>query len=263
MIRNRKSKKKFIGSRPLFRVVISCLIAACLFFPPLSSAVELTAAIFEIAPWGYRDDNGKVAGIEYEIISAIAKELGQPIDIQLLPYNRMIRHLETGAADFAIFYRSEKSEKAGEPLVKWGDLDIIVIGRSGTDIKTYDDLKALSIAVRLGGYFDPQFDSDTTLRKHMVDNYADGIRMLKSGRIDAIVGTAATLYWELQKQGLVSQDFGRPFFLSTAADWLHFSRKSANQDAKKKIVQTVETLIKRGEFARIFARYLPAEWHHH
>lgn len=227
-----------------------------------AAAGGLTAAIFAIPPWGYRDAQGRITGIEYEIVQAIAEHLDEPVAIELLPYKRMIRHLETGEADFAIFYRSERSEEVAEPLVKWGELDIIVIGRAGREITTYEDLRSLDIAVRLGGYFGERFDNDTALNKRPVENYARGVKMLMAGRVDAVVGTAATLYYELRKQQVDMDEVGRPFFLVRKEDWLHFSRKSPRQDKKDDIVAIVEKLVRQGRFAEIFARYLPAQWQH-
>ncbi len=227
------------------------------------SAEGLRAAIFDIAPWGYRDGTGKVAGIEYDIITAISEEMGETITLELLPYNRMIRHLEMGVVDFAIFFRSEKSELAGEPLVKWGALEIIVIGRTKTTISRYEDLEKLDIAVRLGGFFDPRFDGDTRLKKRPVENYARAIRMLMNGRVDAVVGTAATLYYELKRQGVPLSEMGPPFHLSRKEDWLHFSRSSPNRDKKGQLTAAVEKLVAEGVFERIFSRYLPGQWRHH
>jgi len=241
-------------------IFLSILIA-CFIGPQFSYAQGLKAAIFDVAPWGH-EENGHIAGIEYEIINAISKEMGEDIDIQLVPYKRMIENLETGTVDFAIFYRSKKSEKSGEPIAKWGKLDIIVIGRAGTDILSYKDLKPLEVAVRLGGYFDPHFDNDSTLNKLSVDNYEHGIKLLMANRVDAVIGTAATLYYEFNKQGINLDQLGKPFFIASAEDWLHFSRKSIQQDKKEDLKQAVNTLVRNGRLEQIFSKYLPSKWEH-
>jgi ABC-type amino acid transport substrate-binding protein len=230
--------------------------------PQFAEAGELTAVMFEIEPWGYRDNAGKLAGIQYDIIMAISDEMKESITIKLLPYKRMIRHLEMGVVDFAMFYRSAKSERSGEPVARWGALDIIVVSRTGTDFNTYEDLQDKTIAVRLGGYFDPRFDKDTSLKKHNVTDYAQGVRMLMKDRVDCLVGTATTLYYELGKQGVSVSELGVPLFLSQKEDWVHFSRKSANQDKKEKLAMTVDKLVTEGVFNRIFSKHLPKEWQH-
>lgn len=242
----------------VFFIIVTGVISA----PPVSQAQGLKAAIFDIAPWGYRDKDGKIGGIQFEIIKAISNEMGEEIDIQLVPYKRMIENLETGVADFAIFYRSKTSEKSGEPIAKWGKLDIIVVGLSGTEIHSYEDLKPLEIGVRLGGSFEPRFDDDTTLKKFSVDNYSHGIKLLMAKRVDAVIGTAATLYYEFQKQGVKLNQIGEPFFINSTEDWLHFSRKSTNQDKKEKLIQATNALVQNGTFDKIFSKYLPEKWNH-
>ncbi len=241
----------------LFFVLMAFLIA------PHCQAKGLSAAIFDIAPWGYLDNDGNIAGIEYEIISAIAEEMAEDIDIQLVPYKRMLENLEAGVVDFAIFYRSAKSEQSGEPLAKWGKLDIIVVGRAGTDLRSYEDLRPLTVAVRLGGLFDPHFNNDATLKKLVVDNYAHGLKMLMAKRVDAVIGTAATLFYECQNMGVPAEELGVPFIIASTEDWLHISRKSAHQDKKEKIARAVHKLVGNGTFARIFSKYLPKKWQHY
>lgn len=252
--------KQFIQFTSLSKLML--LLLFLLIAAPVSKAETLEASIFDIAPWGYLDENGKVAGIEYDVIKAIAKEMNEDIKIKLVPYKRMIIDVQTGVSDFAIFYRSKKSEAVAEPIVPWGKLDIAVIGKKGTIIKTYDDLYGKMIGVRLGGYFDPKFDADQKLKKIDVENYAHGIRLLRANRLDAVIGTAATLYYELKKQGVAYEELEKPFIITSTADWLHFSRKSKRVEKKERLVQAVNKLVKNGTFERLFASYLPYKWHH-
>ncbi len=227
-----------------------------------SDSQKLKAAIFDIAPWGYRNNRNQVVGIERDIIHAISKDIGEDIEVVLVPYKRMIKKLEYGDVDFSIFFRSKKSEKAGEPLVKWGALDIIVIGLSGQKIETYNDLKKQRIAVRLGGYFEKRFDNDKELRKVYYTNYEEGVKKLKDRKVSAIVGTAATLHYEFNKQGVTISDLGKPYYLNKREDWLHFSRKSKQTNKKKIIIKSVEKLIADGTFDKLFSKYLPQKWIH-
>ncbi|OUR95683.1 hypothetical protein A9Q84_14375 [Halobacteriovorax marinus] len=249
--------KNIIEKFSLFLVAILLICKA--------NAIEtgkLKAAIFHIAPWGYVNSNKKVVGIEYDIIKAISSDINEEIEVVLVPYKRMISMLEHGDADFSIFFRSEKSENVGIPLVKWGELDIIVIGLKNNHIRSYSDLSNQRIAVRLGGYFDDRFDQDQSLRKITYANYADGIKSLKKIEVTAIVGTAATLYYEFKKQGISISELGQPFLLSHKEDWLHFSKLSKRANKQRKIKNSVKKLIENGTFNEIFSTYLPKEWEH-
>jgi ABC-type amino acid transport substrate-binding protein len=227
-----------------------------------SQAKELRAAIFNIAPWGQETKSGEVIGIQKEIISIISKDMNIPISIELLPYKRMVKSLKNGDSDFSIFYRTKENETFADPLVRWGELSIIVLPRKEVKIKSYKDLQGTHVGVRLGGKFDERFDNDNSVVKRNCINYADCIDKLRQGRIDAVIGTAATLFYELEVQGLKTSFFGDPFFISKKEDWLHFSKSSKNKKYKKALVKSVEKNIKNGNFNKVFSKYLPKKWQH-
>ena len=237
------------------------LLLLLLILPSLSYA-GLKASIFNIKPWGYVDKNGNPAGIDAEIVNAISKELKQEIKIDVVPYKRMMHQLSYGQTDFAIFFKSSKSEKVAEPVIKWGELDIIVIGMKGQSIEKYSDLKNKRIGVRLGGYFHPKFDSDKSLRKQSFANYEDSIVSLKKDKVDLVIGTAATLYYEFAKQGLELSDLSEPYYIGVKEDWLHFSRKSKNLKSKSEVENAIKVLLNKGVFSQIFSKYLPKKWQH-
>lgn len=238
------------------------LITFLIMLIPLCSFSALKASIFNIKPWGYLDSKGKAAGIDAEIVHAISKEMGVPIKIDLVPYKRMMHQLQHGQTDFAIFFKSEKSKLVAKPLIKWGELDIIIVGRKNIKIKQYSDLSNKRIAVRLGGYFHPKFDNDQSLRKQSFENYEDGIIALKKNKIDLIIGTAATLFYEFEKNGIRIEELNAPYFIGVKEDWLHFSRKSDHLKKQADIKKAVNKLLSKGVFSQIFSKYLPKKWEH-
>jgi ABC-type amino acid transport substrate-binding protein len=248
---------KFFPTRLYLLLFIQVISLNC-----SASPNTLKASIFDIAPWGYRDSKNNIIGIERDILTAISDDIGEHIKIKLVPYKRMMRNLETGDSDFSIFFRSSASEKVGEPLVKWGSLDIIVIALKGHNILNYEDLKNHRIAVRLGGHFGKKFDEDENLKKITCSNYATGIEQLKARNVTAIVGTAATLYYEFKKQGISVESLNSPYYLTKKEDWLHFSKKSKRQYIKPILVKSVKKLIKNGTFERLYLNYLPKKWNH-
>ena len=237
------------------------LLTLLILFPTLSFA-SLKASVFDIKPWGYYDEKGNPAGIEVEVIQAISEEMKEKIDITVVPYKRMIHQLKYGQTDFAIFFKSEKSMKIADPIAKWGELDIIVIGLKGQKIKNYNDLYDKKIGVILGGYFSPVFDNDKKLIKQSFANYEDSIISLKKGKIDLIIGTAATLYYEFEKQDIEINKLSTPYHISKKEDWLQFSKISHNQSKREQLKNAINNLIDKKVFSQIFSKYLPKKWQH-
>ncbi|WP_135081896.1 transporter substrate-binding domain-containing protein [Terasakiella sp. SH-1] len=224
---------------------------------PAKAADKIQAVLFNIPPWGYLDENKEISGIQADVVNAISKEIGTDIDMILTPYKRVFLRLENGASDFGIFFRSAASEKAAEPIAKWHGLEIIVIGRQGITTEQYEDLRKIKIGVRSGGKFHPQFDNDPTIEKVTTKNYRHGITLLMAGKVDAIVGTAATLYYTFKEMNVDLSKLSPPYQLNVKEDWLHFSRSSKKQDAKEKILQAMEKLVSDGTFGKIYNKYLP------
>ena len=244
---------------------ILCTISLlfCLFsFSLIASGEGLNAAIFNIPPWGSENKNGKVVGIQRDIIDIISKDTNIPISISLFPYKRMIKFIKEGDSDFGIFYLNEDYNSFSTPLVKWGELEIIVLPIKKIKIHEYKDLNKLSIGVRLGGKFNKKFDQDKTILKKSCLDYSECIIKLKQGRIDAVIGTAATLYYELEKQGLKESSFGVPYIIGNKEDWLHFSKKSGNKKLKDKLIKFVKKNIMNGNFQKVFSKYLSKKWKH-
>ncbi|WP_127714917.1 ABC transporter substrate-binding protein [Halobacteriovorax sp. HLS] len=236
---------------------------ALIVFQISASAEHLTAAIFDIPPWGSVDKKtGKIVGIQQEIIKIISSDLNLPIDVKLLPYKRMMNSLLVGESDFGVFYRNEERDEKLVPLVRWGELDIIVLPVKSVKITDYKSLSGLQVGVRLGGKFNDRFDADSKITKRSCINYSKCIERLKNGRIDAVIGTAATLYYEIEAQGLSVEQFGTPYFIGVKEDWLHFSKASKNKALMEKLKKSVEKNINNGKFGKAFSKYLPKKWKH-
>ena len=208
-------------------------ILICILLVANSYSRELSAAVFNIPPWAEELESGEIVGIQKEIIDALSKDIGVPIKIKIYPYKRMVSALMSGEVDFSIFYKNKGNDDFSDPLVKWGKLSIIVLPRKSIVVKDYKSLKGLNVGVRLGGKFDDRFDVDDSILKKNCLNYADCIKKLGQGRIDAVIGTAATIFYELKKQGYKKSSFGRPYFISNKEDWFHFSKSSQNLGLKK------------------------------
>lgn len=239
----------------------------CSIFIVLQASVyaqTISAAVYDIPPWGSREINsGQVIGIQKEIISILSEDIGIPIEIKLLPYKRAMASLLSGDSDFGIFYRNEEQDEQLIPLVRWGELDIIVLPTKTVKINDFSSLAGLQVGVRLGGKFNERFDASTKILKRSCLNYSKCVELLKNGRVDAIIGTAATLFYEIESQGLSVEEFGSPFYIGVKEDWLHFSRSSKNQDLMDKLKVSVEKNIENGNFGRAFSKFLPDKWKHH
>ncbi|MEH6633671.1 MAG: transporter substrate-binding domain-containing protein [Halopseudomonas aestusnigri] len=228
---------------------------------PIPDAIseELTAGIFSLVPWGYEVE-GDVVGIMPDLIQKISEQAKLPIKLQLVPYKRMFVQLENGEIDFAIFYRSNKSEEIAEPILRVHTVNNVVYGRSNSVLNQYEDLSNFRIAAPLGVYFLPRFDIDEKLAKTNVPNYTNAVKMFKSKRVTAVVGPGITLRHLFRAFAIQRQTLSSPLTISKSEIWIQFSHSSKKAHLKSIIKKVALELRENGTFSRLIKHGDNEDW---
>lgn len=231
-----------------------CVILTC---PSNSEEIRggLKAAVAEFPPISYYDNEGKVTGISPDYIRLLSTEMGIDITIERMPYARMLQSLNLGETDFAFFYRSSETKHIVDPLVKINQADVVVVGNDESRITEIEDIINLRIALPRSIFINgiPSGEQATNLIK--VGGYRNAVRMLASGRVDAIVGPIQVLKYEMARLGPTSITLGTPYTLKSKEVWLQFSKNSQNSHLKSQLTQSTVKLIKQKEFHRIRQKY--------
>jgi polar amino acid transport system substrate-binding protein len=107
-------------------------------------------------PFGFRDPQGNVVGIEPDLAGDVAKRLG--VKLELVPVNasNRIEFLQQGKIDMLIATMSDKPERrrvvqAIEPLY-YADFVNVLLNKKA-DIKDWADLKGKSICATSGAWY--------------------------------------------------------------------------------------------------------------
>lgn len=146
-------------------------------------------------PYIYKNDNGKIEGVDYDILTTILKELGiNDIEVKQTPYESVILELNNNNVDCTCdgMYITEERMKQG---VWFSDAycyenDVMLV-RSDSGYKTMDDLKGKTLAVCTGSVAE-------SLGNDMKDNGEVGevtyytsndltFQALSSGQADAVL----------------------------------------------------------------------------
>lgn len=197
---------------------------------------KLTAGLFKITPYAYKENN-KIVGITPEIIEKLSLKSNLEIETILLPYKRMLHYLESGKIDFAIFFLSDYSQSFSTSILPLYNLDTIAIGRKGFYISEYEDLYDISLVTARGVKYNLK-DKDKPLNIHYVKNYKDAILMLNIGRVDAIIAPQKILSHRLAELGMNIKDLGEPFLITRNTAWIQFSNKSNKQEYKNTLLKS-------------------------
>ncbi|WP_158090127.1 substrate-binding periplasmic protein [Kiloniella majae] len=223
----------------------------------MAFATSLQVSVFDLPPFGGRDASGKIVGIIPEILTEIEKETGHNIQMKIVPYKRMFFDLENGTSDFAIFFRSSKSEKIAIPKVRIYTLKNIVVGMKGINLNEYRDLSERLISVTHGTYYLDKFDNDSSLKKIFVRRFSNAIQQLIAGRTDLVVGPELSIAHHMKKNASSSEALGKPLFLSYASAWLQVSEKMKNNapEIVDQLVYGVGRLHDKDVIPRILEEY--------
>ena len=216
---------------------------------------KLIAGLFNIVPYAYKE-NQQIIGITPEIIKSIQNESGVEIQMLFLPYKRMLKYLESGKIDFAIFFLSYYSASFSDNLIPLYNLKTIAIGKRGLTISNYHDLYKLRLATARGVNYNTVIDRDKELLQiQYVKDYENAIGMLNKGHVDAIIAPKRILSFQLKKFGMNINDLGEPFVIITNTAWIQFSNKSSKKKYKKVLVKAAKNLLDKGVILEIMNKY--------
>ena len=143
-------------------------------------------------PWGFVTSAGKQDGLDADIATLYAKELGVPVEFVPLEVNNRIPALTTGRVDvlFATMAMLPDRAKAVQFSKPYVANAIVLIGPKSMSIKTNDDMANLTIGVAKGAAQDTQVTknapSTATIRRY--DGDAPSVQALVSGQVQTLGG---------------------------------------------------------------------------
>lgn len=222
------------------------------FFPKPIYAQETTplkAVTFDIA--------AGTSGAIPRIIEALSIELNEPINNVVVPYPRMMRLIETGGADFAIFFASEKSRTFADPLHVMFLLKTSILVKSSMPIDKTKN--SLLIASARGVLFSDRFDNSNKYEHFYSNNHDHSIQLLTSGRVDGAAGPEHTLLMLTKK----FDPEGHYRILETInlnEVTLQFSKASNNRNRIEDLKKAASSLRQNGKLDALIKEfgYLPS-----
>lgn len=143
----------------------------------------------ENPPWGFVDGNNQSVGFDADVANLLGKKIGVPVQFERVAVANRIPALMTGKVDalIAVMGMYPDRAKVVQFTKPYSAIDIILIAKPETQIKTADDLKGLRIAVARAAAQDKavtaaapgaiiqRFDDDST-----------AIQAFLAGQVDAL-----------------------------------------------------------------------------
>lgn len=177
------------------------------------SGKYLIATDTTFAPFEY-EDNGKMVGIDMDILAAIAEDQGFEYEIKTLGFNAAITALESKQVDGVIAGMSitdERTKKYDFSTAYYEAGVTMAVKNTTSDVKSYDDLNGKSVAVKIG-------TQGAAFAESIKDEYNFKIKTFEdsSGMYDEVVAGGSVACFEdfpvvsyAIKQGLGLQVVGK------------------------------------------------------
>ncbi len=241
------------------KLFLTLIVAGLFFFPVNALAQKLVFATTEWPPY-VMSENGKVIGLDIEIVLELCKRLGFEADIQMTPWKRTLRHVEEGVADaiIAARYTKERAEflyYPSEPL-QIEKTVIFAHKGSGMKINKIDDLKGKVIGTVRGYAYGPDFDRYQGLkRKEECNNDRQMVRIFAKKRIFLMAGSdEGTMKYLCRKEGVETEVV---YVLNETPSYIAFSKTRGEKGRvmAEQFGQMLHKLKEDGVIKKIESRY--------
>lgn len=249
--------KKFTKLAALMLVfVMAFSFAACKQKTVEEKATLKMATNAAFPPYEYKEGD-KFVGIDVEIATAIAAELGMELEVLDMEFDSIITSVNQGEADVGIAGMTVTDERKKEvdfsSSYATGVQSVIV--KEDSDITDIDALEGKKIGVQLGTTGDI-YATDDYGKENVVEygKGADAVIALNGGDVDAVI-----IDNEPAKAFVAANEGLKILETSYAIEDYAIAIKKGNTELLEKVNAALEKLTSDGTIDEIIARYIKAE----
>jgi ABC-type amino acid transport substrate-binding protein len=230
-------------------------LAAISALPVLSWAAgprqQLRVTVVNLMPWAGVNPQGQQVGALIGLCAQLAQLSGLSLTPILVPYGRAPYMLSSGGSDLMLSI--DITSKGALGIEHVGVVDIVLFGRDDFHFQRLSDLHGKTVGHLRHAAYSPKLEADQKIRKHPFDSYDQGLRMLRAGRFDAVMGVSDSVEYALGKSsGGVSPRYqlsrGKVVLYADAA--IGAAASAALQNACKQLRQrhVLETLLQQHRY---------------
>lgn len=218
-------------------------------------------------PYSFIDAAGEHAGLETELLAAIAREMDCSISyVPLLPRNRRMPMLVAGQLDLLIAASHDEAALAAGTVwftrpYRLEEFGAFALADAGSPAEAQSMAGLLEAGTTLLAHRGPdilpifeQFAARGLLTRF--EDYAKGLQLLRLGRGEVLIGDRLAVLYAAQAEGAELKELAVPVLRDEVAYKLSRRRFSAAELSR--FNAAIQRLEAQGELQRIRARWLPA-----
>lgn len=157
-------------------------------------------------PYGSVDSQGNAIGYDMDVANLVAKYLGVPIEVVQLTPPARIPALEAGKVDFLVATLAPTPERAKvvQFTIPYSAFQMGIYAKKGTQIKTWDDLKGMTVGVNRGSSVEREFvnrEKSHNLKILRFEDDSTTMQALFSGQVQAVASPDAQAFAAIKAKG--------------------------------------------------------------
>lgn len=234
-----------------------CSASVCAFAETPEGLLKFVVA--DLPPLGIADpDEVKLygPGAFAESAIAVSRESGMQFEYTYLPLKRVFRRLQAGTHDCTILLRTPYIGEFADAVVEiLPEFPSVVITRRNVQIAQLSGLKNLKLAIPRGAFTGFPVAEDPSFNRYWSSGYAQSAKLFQAGRVDAIAGTALSLFFNLNRIGVGQSDIGSMIVFDQKPVWLQCAKGRVTPGMRTALADAVTRLRRRDAFSRIFEKY--------
>lgn len=237
---------------------------------PLSFAKNPTLTVLatqSFPPFNFLKE-GRMVGIDLGFMQEIGRRLNIEIEMQYVPWKRLLKMLEGGNADagFALFYTDERAKYAlyaeAEPI-HYSSFLLFVKKGSEFQFNKISDLYNKKIGMQTSFSISDEFDEAVKAKKiNIHDAYSNenNIKLLLANRVEAIIGHEIVTFYNASKLGVLDQLVLLPVPVKEKrAAYLVLSKSSETFKDKPTLLDAINNAMREikldGTYQKILDKY--------
>ena len=230
-------------------------------------ACQLTASWEPWEPYQFKDSQGQTAGLDIELIGAVAGQLGCQVEYVQRPWSRTLQEIKTGSVNLSAGASINEERKAYAHFsLPVREEKVVLLVRKGEvanyRLNSLADVVAqrIRLGVTRGYYHGPDYqklmqDPAFSALVQEANGATQNLQKLDGGRVDGVLIDIAVGRQTARELGM--EDKFEPHPLKVLQEDVYFilSKASVDEEMVARINQALEILRDNGQHQAILAKY--------
>lgn len=222
-----------------------------------SNAEIVVIGVIDFVPYHIPQAPGR-SGLHNEVIRALINTSGIEADVRHLPPRRLIEAIDAAQIDLALFsdFITRVNDNLNDLGLVFNDANhsLIMFNETGQSYQT--SLRDKTVVVPNMRVVDTMADALEGMNFIQIQDYAVALKMLSTGRVEAVLGLEPTLRY-FSQLAAPNADFHYEVLVPSNVHLYRNNLSRHSNDLWLRLAQARQTLYQTGIFFEISERYMP------